>query len=1276
MKLLKLTLLNLASLEGEQIIDFQVEPLKSSHLFSITGATGSGKSTILDAICLALYGSCPRFMGASKVKFYGESDFHNDKDLQPHDVRNILSRGTKQCFAELLFLANDDLTYRVRWSCEVGRTNYQKAIRKLYRLECNKEGIAVEKELELGAKRGDNDTIDQLIGLNYQQFVRTVMLAQGSFANFIKADDKEKAILLEKLTGTEIYTVIAQKIYEFYKVAADTYLDLEREVNQIAAHLLTEEESLAVSEERSRLDRCWSEALAGQKRIERSVQWWDSLDELKTHVASYEKQVEGANHSLSLLNHDEKELELWDEVTPIQATYMQLQPLEVRLRKIQCDISEVVNSKAICEKELGELFSQLSEARESYALLKKEVELKSPLISKAKVTKATLDELQSAISARLDKLQQISIAQKNAEIAVEESQKRADNERKKELDAITTLEELKPHEQMIEEIKVIGSELKDMHLKEEKYRVEFGNIEKAKQQWVVEKGAWNSEQLAYLKLQEEMVTAAQQLNLSKEQLNLLGVDELQKELSQATIRANDLERVVQLSKELITNIELYETKKGEVTTIQQEIQRYETELLQLKEERESIDKVLPGLEQAYQLTIGENTEAMRALLKPELPCPICGSTLHPYAEQNVIELLSPVRLEIERYTMRLKEIEEEVNHPQKGWNTLLHQSCGKVQGLKELLKQIQKGCVSSYQEQIKIEEKYPDLVALVSSTVQMSFEEIEGENVGDISLPSSLKMRELDGLLIASKEQIKRASQAMNDYTQLQKTIEKKQHSYDVKKESSEKILQNLNEQHALLCAEESRIEEQQKSVEDLNSLLLLKRNMLRSQITLSDWEMLYENHFEELLDKLRSLYKESTAAKEQKESAQTILKELAAKIVEQQKMVKSQQEAEEKEKEELARYKKREELEQENYRHLLGGMDPFELEKSLNIKAEQADEKERLYTQIHKEKGEVLSRLNGTYEALLVQQTAEQIKQKELSEKINHFVSSYNEGMCGKELLTLERLQKLFDADKEWADKRKRLEEAKGEVKRLAGILQKCKDDLVKHHTLGDKPEEERVVLQERLKELIVQQEQIDKERQLASGKWMAHQEALRKVAHYQEDLCEKKKEYENWKLLNDILGNKDGDNFRETAQIYTLQFLLKQANAQLTLLTHRYRLEQVANSLGIRIVDRDRADEVRNLSSLSGGETFLVSLSLALGLSSLSSRNISIQNLFVDEGFGTLDSDSLNMVIDALSSLHTMQGKKVGVISHTSEMKERIHTQIKVVKQGTGGRSVLEIG
>ena len=150
-----------------------------------------------------------------------------------------------------------------------------------------------------------------------------------------------------------------------------------------------------------------------------------------------------------------------------------------------------------------------------------------------------------------------------------------------------------------------------------------------------------------------------------------------------------------------------------------------------------------------------------------------------------------------------------------------------------------------------------------------------------------------------------------------------------------------------------------------------------------------------------------------------------------------------------------------------------------------------------------------------------------------------------------------------------------------------------------------------------------------------------------------------------------------RKDVQIsmYTLRFLIEHANVEIRKFNSRYELIQVRNSLGIRVIDHDRADDVRDTTSLSGGETFIVSLGLALGLSALSSRNLSFGNLFIDEGFGTLDPDTLSTVIDALAMLQSSQGKKVGVISHTDTMSERITTQIRIVKNGNTGSSHIEI-
>ena len=164
------------------------------------------------------------------------------------------------------------------------------------------------------------------------------------------------------------------------------------------------------------------------------------------------------------------------------------------------------------------------------------------------------------------------------------------------------------------------------------------------------------------------------------------------------------------------------------------------------------------------------------------------------------------------------------------------------------------------------------------------------------------------------------------------------------------------------------------------------------------------------------------------------------------------------------------------------------------------------------------------------------------------------------------------------------------------------------------------------------------------------------------------------DWEEISKAIGG-DGKTLRKIAQCYTLRFLIEHANAEIRKFNSRYELMQVKNSLGIRVIDHDRADDIRDTTSLSGGETFIVSLGLALGLSSLSSRNISFENLFIDEGFGTLDPDTLATVIDSLAMLQSSQGKKVGVISHTDTMTERITTQIRIIINGHSGSSHIEI-
>jgi exonuclease SbcC len=161
-------------------------------------------------------------------------------------------------------------------------------------------------------------------------------------------------------------------------------------------------------------------------------------------------------------------------------------------------------------------------------------------------------------------------------------------------------------------------------------------------------------------------------------------------------------------------------------------------------------------------------------------------------------------------------------------------------------------------------------------------------------------------------------------------------------------------------------------------------------------------------------------------------------------------------------------------------------------------------------------------------------------------------------------------------------------------------------------------------------------------------------------------------WQQLGQLIGSADGQRFRVFAQSLTMETLLAQANVELKSLAPRYVLQRVASQdLEIQVVDRDMGDEVRSTASLSGGESFLVSLALALGLSSLASETVRIESLFIDEGFGALDPQALEHALSTLDALQS-SGRQVGLISHVPGLAERIGVQVQVQPRGNGASTV----
>lgn len=358
----------------------------------------------------------------------------------------------------------------------------------------------------------------------------------------------------------------------------------------------------------------------------------------------------------------------------------------------------------------------------------------------------------------------------------------------------------------------------------------------------------------------------------------------------------------------------------------------------------------------------------------------------------------------------------------------------------------------------------------------------------------------------------------------------------------------------------------------------------------------------------------------------------------------------------------------QKKYDAELGGKDPDEEEKRLSDAKKHADDAVSA-------KVDEIAGQKQTLQGLVGEKTANEekknadIQSKNIeTDKLNSWIIDFNS--TADSPVSILIVDDMLSATDNW-DSIRRLKDARKDALSAATARRvEAENNRDEHQkTKPNRSQEEIVAEKESLANSSQQQKLVETQAKLNN-----HNQAVKEIGGKAVELNVATLDNEDWKAINESIGG-DGKMLRKIAQCYTLRFLIEHANDEIRKFNSRYELMQVKNSLGIRIIDHDRADDIRDTTSLSGGETFVVSLGLALGLSALSSRNISFENLFIDEGFGTLDQEYLSTVIDSLSLLQMSQGKKVGVISHTDTMSERITTQIRCIKNGNSGSSHIEI-
>ena len=314
-------------------------------------------------------------------------------------------------------------------------------------------------------------------------------------------------------------------------------------------------------------------------------------------------------------------------------------------------------------------------------------------------------------------------------------------------------------------------------------------------------------------------------------------------------------------------------------------------------------------------------------------------------------------------------------------------------------------------------------------------------------------------------------------------------------------------------------------------------------------------------------------------------------------------------------------------------------------------------------------SKLKGSIEEMEKLVEAQGKIVERLSLEIGQYLAERTDNM------SKEELDELFSPDNDVARMRRQSEEVTKALLNATATLDERKRNLEEHLKATAKPEEEKTMgdVLEATEKALARRSELTEKKSAVNATLLKDKENNERYSKYRDLHESKQKTAEDWCALNAVFGSANGDKLTRLTQGYTLDILLDVANIHLKEFSGRYMLSRISQeSLGIKVIDLEMMSDSRSVHSLSGGETFLASLALSLALSSVSSNKMNIESLFIDEGFGALDGDTLKEAIDVLEKLQG-KGRKIGVISHLSDMLERIPTRIRVVKKGNGKSRII---
>lgn len=1194
MKILSIRLKNLASLSGEHFIDFESEPLASAGLVAIVGKTGAGKSTILDAMCLALFNKIPRLKDSD-----GKLQDVDGSELLTNSPLTVLRRGTAHGFAELCFVAQDQKHYLARWELKRSREKVDGKLQSVQRyLKCLTDGTVIADK----AKAVDG-SIYKITQLSFEQFTRAVLLAQSEVTAFLKARDNERGELLEYLTNSAIFGKIGQLAYEKTKLVASKRKELENLLGHI--ELLSDEDLAELSSQFQQIETTYKQLESEKVRLEKQQLWFERKQKLDHEIILKQQFVDvqlKVQHDLLPERDRLTRLEKFSNIRPSVFQQQQLSKNEQQLTpqlQRQQQLFEQLNLQFEQQKQnftqaeaaLNDIqhfenthFNALNEVRKC-------IQERDFIGTEFKKIQSKLNELEQSKHPLLSQQQDLGQhIQQLTQQQIHLSQKLVETQQFSSLDKGLTAH-IQQLSQFIQHYPNIENQIGNLNQAEAKLTEQNAQLHALIDQF----GAIEKLEMLLEQTRQQREASLYQLNqFEVMQQKLQQFFELQSESQQLSVQIHQGHAQFQ---------------QLEKATLQAE-QDYQT----AKEARVKLQDVL----QQQRLLHAENVENLRAALKEDQPCIVCGSTTHPYKMDDSIVSKALFELQQQQQQQALLQEQDTFNLWQLSQQNLTQFNAEQEQqktSLKRLAERItltQQICadhIDSIKIKLDLTQTQSEIMLQLKQFTEQAQQQIEQMDMQSKQWIQTIKMQ----------QQLMQSTQHTVNLLQQAKSLQHQVHHVVQCLSNDEQLIW---QQQTVTSAENVCIRlkqrAQQLDQQDQHSEQLEQYTQQQHSIQLN-----IDNISKHLTDTAQSLAEIKLKGLENTETANQLIFSMTGLN-------------EVKPNEWLVQHDLKRQQSQQHYQQLKQNF-------------------EQLRNQFEQEKSQL-----------------EQLK-AQLTQNLNHLnqvkleIQQWLTQHPDFQLTDLENLAQITPLQEQQI--RQQLQQAERILNEANSALKTIQEQLIEHQTL--QPEIEKEQLQQlRLDNIDALKTQIEIRDQLKL-RLELHQQNVMKQKQFADQIHNVQQEEHRWGKISGLMGDATGKKFRDYAQQYNLDILLEHANQQLAMLSQRYTLKRLENSLSLAIIDHDMDGETRSVASLSGGESFLTALALSLAIANMASGSMKIESLFIDEGFGTLDASSLHMVMNALDQLQH-QGRKVVLISHIQEMHERIPVQIQVRPLGAGASTI----